>query len=299
MNNISKVLDHIHRINPMESFQNLHIVPTRNGNLIYQDNTGKYYRLYNYLSHTESMDRVTHGGQARGGARAFGQFIQLLTGLDPKELYITIPDFHNLKIRFSQLQRSISLDRVGRSAQCKNEIEFVLGREALVRKYSDLMDHPQVPFRVVHNDTKINNVLFKAGTNKGICIVDLDTVMTGLLLFDFGDMARTFCSNALEDETGHEVLFRLNIFEPMCEGFFSGLKTPPKKMEIESLKTGPWWMTGIMGIRFLTDFLSGDIYYKIDYPNQNLERARNQLDLLKDIELKQPQIEAIIDARFK
>jgi thiamine kinase-like enzyme len=296
MSNIDKVLDHINRTHQSGSLEPLHIIRTRNHQLIFQDQQKNVYRLFNHIGHSESFDQVTHPEQARGGARAFGQFFELLSGLDPHDLYITIPEFHNLRTRFKQLQDAVDSDEARRVHQFKKEVEFAFKREPQVIQYSQFMENHEVPYRVTHNDTKINNVLFRKGTTEGICVVDLDTIMPGLLLFDFGDMGRTFCNAVLEEDSAENALFRLDMFKAVCDGFFGSIKTPLSSEEIESLKIGPWWLTYIMGIRFLADLLNGDIYYKINYPLQNLDRARNQLNLVADIEKKQSEINAIVEA---
>ncbi len=299
MSNIAQVLDHLNKANSDDTLQSLHIIKSRNGDLIYQNQSGSFWRVYNFIDQSDSLDKVTHPNQARGAAKAFGQFFKLVSGLNPGNLFTTIPDFHHLGIRFQQLKKAVDKDTVGKADHYKNEVEFALGRGPQVAEYSKLIDSNLIPTRVTHNDTKINNVLFKRGTTQGICVVDLDTIMPGLLLYDFGDMGRTFCNSVLEEGKAEDAYFRIDIFQSLCEGFFSTIDIPLGKPEVESLKIGPWWMTYIMGIRFLTDFLSGDVYYKIDYARQNLDRARNQFNLVADIERKQREIGEILDDSIK
>ncbi len=299
MSNIAQVLQHLNQANSASTLEPLHIIKTRNGDLIYKDQSDIFWRVYNFIDQSDSFDKVTHSEQALGAARAFGQFFKLLNGLNPQNLFTTIPDFHDLGIRFQQLEKTVAKDRVGKVDQYKKEVAFALSRGPQVAEYSKLLNDHQIPIRVTHNDTKINNVLFKQGTTQGICVVDLDTIMPGLLLYDFGDMGRTFCNSVFEEGKAEDAIFRINIFQSLCDGFFSTIGIPLSKEEIESLKAGPWWMTFIMGIRFLTDFLSGDIYYKIGYAHQNLDRARNQFNLVADIERKQVEIGDILDTSIK
>ena len=295
MSNIDKVLEQIDK-NQSKSFEPLRIIKTLDGDLIHLEQS-HFYRIYNYIGNSDSFDQVTTIDQAIGGARAFGEFLELLGGVSPSELYTTIPDFHNLNTRFSQLKQAVAEDMAGRLKDFGSEVEFALARESKVLECSSLLENPNVPFRVTHNDTKINNVLFKQESTTAICVVDLDTIMPGLLLFDFGDMARTFCNAVLEEGNSEEAFFRLEIFEGVCQGFFQSITSSLPKPEVESLKIGPWWMTYIMAIRFLADFLNGDVYYKINSPLQNLDRARNQLNLVKDIEEKQDQINHILETQ--
>ena len=295
MSNIDRALEHIDQGKP-GNLKPLRIIKTHQGDLIHLEGD-HYYRIYNYIGESDSYNQVTNKEQAIGGARAFGEFIELLNGLNPNDLYTTIPDFHNLKVRFEQLKKAVYLDSVRRVQDYQDEVAFAIGREAKVLEYSLLLDHPEIPYRVTHNDTKINNVLFQKGSTNAVCVVDLDTIMPGLLLFDFGDMARTFCNAVLEEGNAELADFRLDIFEAICNGFFQSIKSPLSEKEIDSLKAGPWWLTYIMAIRFLADFLNGDVYYKINSPLQNLDRARNQLNLVKDIENKQNDINRIVDAQ--
>jgi len=299
MSNIAQVLDHLNKANMDDTLQPLYIIKSRNGELIYQNQSGSFWRVYNFIDQSDSFDKVTHPNQALGAAKAFGRFFRLVSGLNPENLFTTIPDFHHLTIRFQQLKQGVDKDAVGKVNSYKNEIEFALSRGQQVAEYSKLIDNNLIPTRVTHNDTKINNVLFKRGTTQSICVVDLDTIMPGLLLYDFGDMGRTFCNSVLEEGKAEDAIFRIDIFQSLCEGFFSTIGIPLTKAEVESLKVGPWWMTYIMGIRFLTDFLSGDVYYKIGYDRQNLDRARNQFHLVADIEKKQQEIGEILDASIK
>ena len=295
MANISQVLDHLGDSNDQSELVPFKIVKTKSGGILYKSPGNEYWRIFSFVENSESYDQVTNPELAQGGGKAFGHFIEGLKTLDPKKLFTTIPEFHNVSRRFEQLKSAIDADSVGRVSQYQKEVEFSMNRETKVFDYSTLASQSDMPYRVTHNDTKINNVLFRSGTTQGICVLDLDTVMPGLLLYDFGDMGRTFCNNVLEEGPMNDAWFRLDLFKSLCQGFFGTFTERPGKTEVEGLKIGTWWMTYIMGIRFLADFLSGDIYYKISHPMQNLDRARNQFHLLADIEAKQQKINQIIE----
>jgi Ser/Thr protein kinase RdoA (MazF antagonist) len=213
--NIWLVLDHVLKTKS-DPEQTLHILKTKDDSLLYHSDNGDYWRVFNYISGSDSFEQVTHPDQAFGAASAFGTFIRLLNGLDPQQLFTTIPDFHNLEVRFKQLKNALDADPVKRSSQYQEEVEFAADRQNRVAEYSMRVTKSGVPLRITHNDTKISNVLFKKGTTSAICVIDLDTVMPGLLLYDFGDMARTFCNSILEDEEAHQAEIRLDIFKALC-----------------------------------------------------------------------------------
>ncbi len=296
--NIQLVYEHSLRSPEISSLQPLKPIKTRRNTTIFESKLGEYWRVFNYVESSDSYDQVSHPNQAFGAATAFGSFIQSMHGMNPGDLFTTITDFHNLKQRFKQLKQAIERDTAARVSQYYTEVDFALKREPTVVTYTKLVEDESIPLRVTHNDTKINNVLFQQGSAKAICVIDLDTVMPGLLLYDFGDMARTFCNSVLEEESIQEATFRMDIFEALCKGFFQSIKFRLSPAEVVSLKAGPWWMTYIMGIRFLADFLNGDVYYKTSHKNQNLDRVRNQFSLLTDIENKQTDISNIIESSY-
>jgi len=291
MNNIDKVLRHLDK--PC-GLQKIEVIRTKDDKLLYRSAQGVYWRMFTYLENSEAIDQLLRPVQATAAARAFGAFINAMEAIDPNELFVTIPDFHNLPARFDKFKSVLSSTSQQRRSSSGPLVDWVLSREIRVEQLAKFLNHPQIPIRVTHNDTKINNALFKKGTNQAIAVIDLDTVMPGLLLYDFGDMARTFCSSAFEEESPEPPEFRTDYFKALCEGFFSSFKQQISPEELASIEAGPWWMTFIMGIRFLTDYLEGDVYYKTTHPMQNLARAKNQLDLLIDIEKKQESINLAI-----
>ncbi len=295
MLNIVKVTEHLrlHGESIRESGKSLKVISTIEGETILKADEA-YWRLFNYIENSYVIDKVTESSQAREGALAFGRFCQALLDFPPNELNTTIEDFHNLVKRYDQLAKAADQDPLGRVTEYPKPLKFALSRKPRVEKLHKLAFSSGLPLRVTHNDTKINNVLFDRDSAQGICVVDLDTVMPGLVLYDFGDMARTFCNAVYEEDPWQEANFNMEVFASMCEGFLKPLKPYLSPAELNSLTQGPWYLTYIMGIRFLADFYRGDTYYKIDHPLQNLQRAQNQFQLLRDIENKQSIIDKMI-----
>lgn len=296
MENIHRVIEHIQNKPSAQKkhLQSLTIIPTCSGSRILQIDKESYWRVFKYIDHSYSIDKVTQPVEATEAALAFGLFLDLLRDMNVYQLHRTIENFHHVGKRFEQLEQSISKDPLKRVQDNPMEISFAKSRKNQVRFLSSLIDGDSLPLRVTHNDTKINNVLFQENSTTGICVVDLDTIMPGYLMYDFGDMARTFCNPLNEDDPAQGVSFRMEIFEALCEGFFKGFGQGMDRLEIESLVYAPWLMTFIMGIRFLGDYFGGDIYYKISYPSHNLDRARNQFKLVQEIERKQKDITSVI-----
>ncbi len=211
-------------------------------------------------------------------------------------VYETIPNFHNTPSRFSDFQRAVQEDRMGRAAQAKEEIAFALAREADTRVLTDMLKAGELPLRVTHNDTKLNNILFDADTKKAICIIDLDTVMPGLSHYDFGDSIRFGASTGAEDEKDlDKIEMDLSLFEAFTKGYLEGCGGSLTEKEIEMLPMGAKLMTYECGIRFLADFLEGDTYFKIHRDGHNLDRARTQFKLVKDMEDKWADMAAIVE----
>ena len=223
--------------------------------------------------------------QAEQAGRAFGEFQSLLADLPAPRLHETIPDFHNTPLRYAALERAIAADACGRVAAAQPEIEFVGRRRALAPALLDLHRAGEIPERIVHNDAKITNVLLDAATGAGLCVVDLDTVMPGLSLYDFGDMVRTMTSPTAEDETDlSQVEVQLPLFEALARGYLAAAGCFLNAAERAQLVTAGKLITLEQGVRFLTDFLSGDTYYKTQRPDQNLDRCRTQLKLVASLE---------------
>ena len=225
----------------------------------------------------------------------FGRFMRLLNNYPAQNLHETIVDFHNTPSRYATFLRSVENNLSGRKENCMAEIEFVMSRKADTEYVMNLYDGGLIPTRVTHNDSKINNVLFDTETKKGICVIDLDTVMPGVSLYDFGDTLRSGANNTREDDSNLDnVFFDLDLFRSYTDGFLSQTADCLTKAEKDNLSFGVKLMTLECGIRFLSDYLDGDVYFRTDYPEHNLVRARNQFRLVEDIEAKYDKMQEIV-----
>ena len=229
-------------------------------------------------------------------ALAFGNFQRLLADYPADTLHETIPNFHNTVKRFADFKKAVEEDACGRAADVQKEIQFVLEREQLAHTLVDLLDAGKLPLRVTHNDTKLNNIMIDNATHKGICVIDLDTVMPGLSLNDFGDSIRFGASTAAEDEQDiSKVSCDLHLFEVYVKGFLEGCGGALTDLEVEMLPMGAILMTFECGMRFLADHLEGDHYFRIHRENQNLDRARTQFKLVWDMEQKLSEMKSIVE----
>ncbi|NMP04129.1 aminoglycoside phosphotransferase family protein [Pseudoalteromonas arctica] len=263
---------------PLETVK--HIAIQNNEHLIEIDST--HYRVLNYISDSYSEDVVKNAQQSEQAAYAFGVFTHALQDFDAQQLHTVIPDFHNLAMRFEQLNTAITNNSVNRVKHCADEIEYCLSQQHLITELNSIAK--QIPLRVCHNDTKINNMLFCSATHKAKAVIDLDTCMAGFRLYDFGDIVRTFCSPEAEDSTNlHNVIIRKDIFSAIVKGYVTPLKSSMSTKEQESLLLGAKIMPLMLSVRFLTDYLNNDVYFKVAHAEHNLERAQNQLALYKNI----------------
>jgi hypothetical protein len=263
----------------------LSVIPGRDGLPYVNDDDGGYWRVYVFVERTCSFDEVKTPEQAYQAARAFGGFQRMVANMGGDPLHETIPAFHDTPARLEALERAIKQDICGRVTDCTPEIEFVRSRQEAAGSLVKLLRSGYLPARVTHNDTKINNVLFDAESGEGICVIDLDTVMPGLVHYDFGDMVRTATSTAAEDETDlSKVHVQMDLFEALLSGYLSaadGFLTP---LEKELLPFSGKLITLEIGVRFLTDYLQNDTYFKTHYPQHNLDRCRNQFQRVRSIE---------------
>lgn len=273
----------------------LTVIPTRDDQPVHRDAGGGWWRCYVFIEGARTYDVIEHPRQAREAARAFGEFQKLLVDLPGERLRETIPHFHDTRRRFENLQKAIEKDVRGRVAEACAEITFVRDREPQVAVLLDLQRSGKIPERVTHNDTKLNNVMIDDTTQEGICVIDLDTVMPGLALYDFGDMVRSATNAAAEDERDLErVHARLPIFEALVEGYLAAARSFLTPAELDHLAFSGRLITLEIGMRFLTDFLEGDVYFKTKRPGHNLDRARNQFALVRSLEAQQAAMELIV-----
>ena len=267
--------------------ETLQVIRTVDGHPYYRDETGHGWRVYPFITDSASFDKAESAEDFKQSGYAFGNFQYFLADFPAKELHETIPNFHNTVDRFAKFRKAVEADVMGRAARVQEEIHFVMEREQDCHFFGDLLEAGELPLRVTHNDTKLNNVLFDRETGKAICVIDLDTVMPGFAAHDFGDAIRFGASTALEDEKDlTKVSCDLNLFKAYFDGFMEGCRGALTAKEVETLPMGAKIMTLECGMRFLTDYLEGDTYFKIHYPDHNLDRTRTQLKLVKDMEEK-------------
>lgn len=295
MENVQRVTDHLNRKAGAGS-RELTVIPTTDGRPSARDADGKWWRIYHFIEGAHTVDRVTNETQARETALAFGNFQAALADLPGGRLQETIPYFHHTRNRFENFRKAVAENPVGRASEVTAEIEFAFSREAEADVLLDLMKSGKIAERVTHNDTKINNIMLDDTTNEAVAVIDLDTVMPGSPLYDFGEMARTSASSTDEDDPNPENMrFELPYFRALVEGYLaSEVGSVLNAIEREHLGFAGKLMTYENGLRFLTDYLQGDTYYKVAHPKHNLDRTRTQFALMRSIEEQTEAINAII-----
>ena len=300
MENIERVTEHLRAsyiaedIDPTRHV--LHLIPTVDGKNLFIDAEGNYWRAYYFISNATPYDAPEKPVHLFETGRAFGEFQKRLYDFPTGLLHDTIPDFHNTTKRFYTFVASVAEDKAHRVRELEDEIEFMFEHRRMMNGIVRRLENGELPLRVTHNDTKINNVLIDDATDKAICVIDLDTVMPGSSLYDFGDAVRFCASTAAEDEADtsriHLDLERYRLF---TEGFLSEVNGFLQPEEIRLLPLGVQVLTCELAMRFLTDYIDGDLYFKLRYPKHNLVRARAQMALLRDIESKADEMQRIID----
>lgn len=292
MRNVECVTRHINwkvlRVKKDLGGQTLNLYPGRGGRSWIEGPGGGIWRCYNNIEGCHTYDIVENTRQAYQAAHAFGAFQDLVSDLPASELEETIPDFHHTRKRFERLLTVAKADPLGRLASVEEEFQFLLQREKYVDTLLDLKAKGDIPERITHNDTKINNVMIDEDTDDVVCVIDLDTVMPGISLYDFGDLVRTATSPAAEDERDlDKVLMQMPMFEALVEGYLDSAGPFLNDAEVEHLTFSGKLLTLEVGIRFLTDFLEGDTYFKIHREGHNLDRCRTQLKLVERIEAQE------------
>ena len=273
----------------------LTVVPTLDGDRFFKDSLGDCWRLYNFVEGTITKERVENPKDFYTCAKAFGNFQQMLADYPAETLSEPIANFHNTPWRYGNLIKAAADDKCCRLASVMPEVEFAKARESFCKTLERARADGRLPLRVTHNDTKLNNILFDEATEAPVCVIDLDTVMPGYSVNDFGDSIRFGANTAVEDETDlSKVSLDLALFECYAKGFIEGCDGSLTETEIELLPVGAIMMTLECGMRFLTDYLEGDTYFKIHREGHNLDRARNQFALVADMERKIPQMREII-----
>lgn len=297
--NIERVTDYLRDIIAREGGdperETLTLVKTRDGRHYTFSEDGELWRMYLFIEGTKSVDLPDTEALFALSGRAFGRFQHRMGAFDASQLHETIVDFHNTPARYRQLEDAIARNEAGRLEQVQEEIAFCRAREREVHALIDAMEAGEIPLRVTHNDTKLNNVLLDEKTGEGVCVIDLDTVMPGLAAYDFGDSIRTGANTAAEDETDLEkVQFSLPMFRAFAEGFLAEAGAALGAREKELLPMGAKLMTLECGMRFLADHLNGDKYFKVHRENHNLDRARTQFTLVRRMEEKWDEMNRII-----
>jgi Ser/Thr protein kinase RdoA (MazF antagonist) len=300
MENISRVTRHLRsRLEKTPGSdpdrETLTLIPARDGRCFLRTDAGEYWRAYIFIEGATTHDVCKGPEQAGQAAQAFQRFQAALVDLPGGPLHETIPYFHHTPRRFSALKEAIEKDSAGRKDSAREAIEFALEREAMTSVITNLLETGDLPGRVTHNDTKLNNVMIDDQTGKGVCVIDLDTVMNGSALYDFGDMVRTSTPVCLEDEPDlSKVDINLDVFEALVRGYTQNAKGFLTRTECEHLAFAGRLITFTIGIRFLTDYLSGDVYFRTHRPGHNLDRARVQFRLVATMEKHRGRMEQTV-----
>lgn len=275
--------------------ETLTVVPTTDNRSYYKDEYGSNWRAYYFITDAITYDRVEKPEHFYKSAEAFGNFQRLLADYPADTLYETIPNFHNTPVRYANLERAIAADICGRAKSVQAEIAFAVERKDFTKILMDKLAAKEIPLRVTHNDTKLNNIMLDTATGNAICVIDLDTVMPGFAMNDFGDSIRFGANTGAEDETNLDLIScDLELFRLYTRGFLKGCAGSLTEMELRMLPTAAKMMTLECGMRFLTDYLEGDTYFKIHRENHNLDRCRTQFKLVADMEAKWEQLEQIV-----
>ena len=284
MGNISAVTEYL-RERVTDPRMALHFIPTHDGQFYHVDEQGEYWRMYDFVGGF-CLDMPETKEDFYQSALAFGRFQSMLAEFPADTLFETIPEFHNTIDRYRQFKEVLQKDPCGRLAGVKAEVDFLLAREEVGGTLQRMRESGELPLRVTHNDTKLNNVLLDRKTRKSLCVLDLDTVMPGLSLYDFGDSIRFGAATAAEDEKNlSKMTMDLEMFAVYTKGYMEACPTLTDK-EVEMMPMGALLMTLECGMRFLADYIDGDHYFRTDYPEHNLDRARTQLKLVADMENK-------------
>ncbi|MSU49371.1 MAG: aminoglycoside phosphotransferase family protein [Opitutus sp.] len=295
MENVARVTAHLRAKGGAAAARVLSVVPTSDGASCVRDAAGDWWRVYDFIEGAHTVDRVTTEDQAREAARAFGEFQALLADLPGPRLHETIPDFHHTPRRVAKLRVVLAEDALGRAAEVRAETNFALARADDADRLLALFAAGRLLERVTHNDTKINNVMLDDTTHRAVSVVDLDTVMPGLALYDFGELLRTSAGSTAEDDPDPTNMHvRLPLFRALAEGWIAS-GAAATDAERGNLAFAGKLMAYENGVRFLTDYLQGDVYFKVHHPHHNLDRCRSQFALVRSIEENVDAMARIVD----
>lgn len=299
MENVARVTEHcrakLSADDSDASRKTLTLVKTLDGADFFIDSKNSYWRCYLFIENAVTYDIPKTDKQIYQAAKAFGSFQAMVCDLGGKPLNETIPDFHNGQKRYNTFVQAVEADKCNRAAAAKAEIDKINALAGIFDVLPALVQKGDIPVRITHNDTKINNVMIDSKTDEGICVIDLDTVMPGLALYDFGDMVRTTASPTAEDETNLELVgLQLPRFEAVLKGYLASAGGFLNAAEKENLILSGKMITLMIGVRFLTDYLSGDTYFKIHRPSHNLDRCRTQIKLVESINAQQDKLQSLL-----
>lgn len=293
MHNVERVIEHLFsKSNAKKSDRLLKLFPSKEGLPYFEAEDGGIWRCYNFIEGCQTYDTVESPKQAYQAAVAFGIFQNQLSDLPVDSIVETIPDFHNTPQRFARLMELVAADPLGRLGEVTDELQFIKDRESVVSHLVQQCDMGALPLRITHNDTKFNNVMVDTETGEAVCVIDLDTVMPGLTLYDFGDLVRTSVSPSPEDSL-EGVSIRMPVFQALVDGYLEACDCLCEA-EIENLAFSAKLITLELAIRFLTDYLEGDVYFKTNKEGQNLHRAQVQLELVRQLELHEDEMAAYV-----
>lgn len=304
MTNIQLVVDHITAAMARSKVdcdrRTLEFVCSKQGSYIYHDDNNQYWRSYVFIDDARAYDSIENPQHFYEAGRGFGEFQKYLFDFPADKLTATIPDFHNTTKRFYAFVAAVAEDKAGRVSSLEKEIDFFFDRRKMMNKILALTDAGVLPERVTHNDTKLNNVLIDNTTGKALCVIDLDTVMPGSILYDYGDAIRYGACTAAEDEPDlSKIGVDMNLFRLFTDGFVSEIANTITDDEIKNLPLGVLVITCELAMRFLTDYINGDEYFKVKYPEHNLVRAHAQMKLLEEFEAKYDEMQAYVCGLLK
>ena len=300
MENIENVTDHLRKVCVAENGdperEVLTLIKTVDGKLCITDDDGSVWRMYVFITDTFCLDVATSAKDVYLTGLSFGRFTGKMDSFPADSLFETILNFHNTPSRYNDFENAVKENKSGRACEVKDEIEFVRERKEFCKLFTSNIGKDKLPLRVTHNDTKLNNILFDAKSNEPITIIDLDTVMPGLSLYDYGDALRTGAATAAEDEKDLSLMhFDLELFRAFTKGYLEGCGKMLTELEIKMLPYAAKMLTLECGIRFLADHIAGDVYFKIHREGHNLDRCRTQFKLVEEMEQKQQELENIVN----
>ena len=281
-----------------DSGEQLQFIRTPNGKAWFRDDENGYWNMSVYIEGSKTFSKITDARIAYEGGRLIGEFLNLTYSFDTSLLVEILPNFHQMSYRFEQFDTALQNANSDRLGLAQNQIHFANSCREEMHLLQNYTEAGKIKPRVTHNDTKISNVLFDT-SNKGICMIDTDTVMLGIAHYDFGDAVRTFCNTAEEDEIDLEkVQFNMAYFQSLTKGFLEKMFNQLSDFEVSCLDLAGKTITFIMGLRMLTDFLNNDVYYKTSYKNHNLDRAKNQFKLVEEMDAYSQELQAIILSEY-